>query len=92
MNKACLPLLLGFSLSLQAQTWPAGTAPRAAPERAELAPDQVNRELPVNHAKLVWFVSGREVVRTGQPELDKVMLGKMLDQDIATPTPLPKPR
>jgi hypothetical protein len=93
MKKLSHAVFFALATTLFAQSWPVATPPRpAAPDRAELAPDQINSDMPVNHAKLIWFVSAREIVRGNEKELGKVALGKMLDQDIASPTVLEKPR
>lgn len=63
-----------------------------ASSKTELAPDVAHQDLPIDHAKLIWFVSARELPRTGVEAMDKVNLGRMLDEDIATCTTFKDPR
>ena len=87
--------VLGCWTLVHAQnSWPIPVnAPLArAPDRVELAPDLTHVDLPINHAKLVWFVSARELPRHGIQPMDRIALAKMMDQDLATSTAFSTPR
>ena len=87
--------VLGCWTFVHAQSdWPMPVnASRArGPIRLELAPDLVHVDLPVNHAKLMWFVTVRELPRPGIEPMKRIELSKMMDQNFATPTVFSAPR
>lgn len=86
--------MVGVSLPAADSTWPIPVAApqQRVPDRPNLAPDLGNAELPVDHARLVWFVSARELEKPGVQPMDRVALGLLMDSDLATSTAFSTPR
>ncbi|MBV9462985.1 MAG: hypothetical protein JO317_02050, partial [Verrucomicrobiae bacterium] len=58
----------------------------------DIAPDLGSKSLPINHARLLWFVSAHELNRNAAPSIDEISLGRMLDEDVSTATVFTKPQ